>query len=98
MRIAMLLLLVLTACANVTTTKISRTRGGDLRIDSGKDVTIGALTFEDGGGTRLTLKGYSSAANTAVISAQGTREVDLTNAIADAVLKAVAAGAGVAAP
>lgn len=93
----LILLVLLAGCANVTTTKISRTANGDVKIDSGKDVHIGGLHLQDGPVT-LDVTDYSSNANTDAINAQGKREVDLTNAAANAVLKGLAAGAGLIKP
>jgi hypothetical protein len=45
------------------------------------------------GDVRIHIEGYSSDANTAAITAQADREVRMTQAITDAVLKALAAGA-----
>ena len=90
------LVLVAGCAANVTTTRISRLANGDVRVDSGKDVTIQSLVLDDGP-VHLIVKGYSSAASTDAINAQGRRETDMVNAISDATLKALQAGAGLAA-
>lgn len=87
---------LLTSCANVTTTKIHRTATGDVTIDSGKDVKIGALALDDGP-VHLLVKDYSSAANVDAVNAQANREIGMVHAVTDAVLKALQAGAGLAA-
>lgn len=91
-----LALLLIVGCANVTTTKITRTKDG-MRIDSGKDVLIGSLALEDGP-VHLVVKNYSSSANVDAVNAQANREIGMTNAVSEAILKALAAGAATVKP
>lgn len=95
-RLAWVALLLLTGCANVTTMVIKHQPDGTLDVSSGKDVHAKVLDFREGAAV-LHIEGYSSDANTAAIDAQAAREIGMTNAVADAVLKALQAGAGLAA-
>lgn len=85
--------LFLAACPNVTTMRIKQAADGSISIDSGKDVRAEQIYFKRADEVFF-VQGYSSAANTDAINAQGNREVNLTNAVADAVMKAIAAGTG----
>lgn len=90
-------LMACSSCANVTTMKIRQAADGSISIDSGKDVKADQIYFKRADEIFF-VQGYSSAANVDAVNAQGNREVNLTNAVADAILKAVAAGAGVMKP
>lgn len=94
----LVLLALLAGCANVTTMKLEKLPSGAIKVDSGKDVRFKGLHYRTATGEQLDITDYSSNANTDAINAQGKREVDLTNAAADAVLKGLAAGAGLLKP
>src|SRR5712671_2698154 len=92
-----LALIFLVGCfANVTTTKISHLPDGTIKIDSGKDVKIGSLHFEEGS-ARLDVSDYSSNASAAVVEAQGKREVDQLTAINAILQNAISAAVSAAA-
>jgi hypothetical protein len=70
---------------------------GEISIDSAKDIHADMVYFQEGD-AMLYLSGYSSNPNTDAINAQANREIGMTQAITDAILKAIAAGAGVVKP
>ena len=88
-RNVVLLLVLFAGCANVTTMKINRAADGTLAINSGKDVSIDALSYKAPNGETLEVKGYTSNANTAAIAAQAAREKQ----IIDGVLTGIQTGA-----
>lgn len=83
------MVIVAAGCANVTTMKISRTPDGALSINSGKDVSIGSLSYSAPSGETLDVQDYTSNANTAAIDAQAAREQQ----IIDGVIEALKTGA-----
>lgn len=86
-------LVSLTGCANITTMKINRAPDGTLSINSGKDVTIGSLSYSAPSGEKLDVKEYTSNANSAAIAEQAVREKQ----IIDGLMNALQAGAAMAA-
>lgn len=102
--LAVLVAALAVGCANVTTTKILRGHDGSLAISSGKDVKIDKLTFDPTSGA-ISVEGYSSNANVAVIDAEAEREAmhaDKTLAVLQAgaalALKGAAAAGGIPIP
>lgn len=82
-------LVALIGCANVTTMKINRTPDGALSINSGKDVSIGSLSYSSPSGETLDIEDYTSNASAAAIDAQAAREQQMI----DGIIKALQAGA-----
>lgn len=91
--LAFLLVFASLGCANVTTMKINRMADGSLSINSGKDVSIGALNYTSKTGETLSIQRYTSNSNSAAIEAQAVREKQ----IIDGITNALQAGAALAA-
>lgn len=73
---ALVLLALLAGCANTTTTTFSRGPGGEIRVESPKDVRITGLEAQLPDGTRVKIRSLTSRSNPAATSAQGAREAE----------------------
>jgi hypothetical protein len=85
-----LILAFCTGCTNVTSTIVKRTTDGSIVINSGKDVTIGYLSYTTNG---LVISNYSSSVNVQTIQAQSARESALAEGVAKGITEAAIKGA-----
>lgn len=96
MRILLLGLLLASACANVTSTKLTRKPDGTYIFNGGQNASLEGMQVQDHGAT-LSIKKLAETTSVDAINAEANREIGLVNAVSDAMLKALAAGAGAAA-
>lgn len=97
MRTLTVLAMLLVGCANVTSTKLTRKPDGTYIFNGGQNAALEGFAVQDHGAT-LSIKKLSETTSVDAINAEANREIGLVNAVADAVLKAVAAGAGAMKP
>lgn len=87
--------LVLIGCANVTTTRLVITKGtARIYLSSGKDVSWERAEYCPSNGT-FTIVGYKSSANPDVVSAQGWREEKATENLGHIIGTAIRSSGGV---